>query len=228
MSAGGRTVLGPVRLSVAAGEVVAILGPSGAGKSTLLRAVNRLLPAGHRLSGRVRLGGRPTAGRGEALVYLRRAAGMLLQRPVAFPGSVAENILLPRREAGLPATLEEAARFARQAGLPEGILGRPATDLSGGELQRLALARALALEPGVLLLDEPTSALDPLSTRVVEAALQALAGRVTLLWVTHSPQQARRVARRALVLWGGRILADGDIEGLRRRPEPEVRALLEG
>jgi ABC-type phosphate transport system ATPase subunit len=223
-----RILLGPVDLAVAPGEVLAVLGPSGSGKSTLLRSVNRLLPPAARLQGRIWLGGRPTGGGPEAVRHLRRAAGMLMQRPVAFPGSVAENILLGRREAGLTASVHEAARFARLAGLPEALLPRAAAALSGGELQRLALARALALEPGVLLLDEPTSALDPLATRRVEAALAALAGRVTILWVTHSPQQARRVARRAIVLWGGRIVADGPFDELARRTEPEVRTLLDG
>lgn len=223
---GKERILGPLDLFIPEGQCVAVLGPSGSGKSTFLRVINRLLPPEARLRGTVRIGGRRLPA-DQHLPQLRRACAMVLQRPVAFPGTVADNIRLVRRAHGLSASEEVVGRLLASVGLPRGIERRSAETLSGGELQRLAIARVLALEPGVLLLDEPTSALDPLTTRTVEEALLPLRGRLTMLWVTHSLPQAIRVAERLLVFWAGSCIGDGTLAALRQRDDPRLRSLLE-
>jgi ABC-type phosphate transport system ATPase subunit len=222
---GRERLLGPVTLWVPAGATLALLGPSGAGKSTLLRAVNRLLPPGLTVQGEVVLGGVTVPDDPRLLPCLRRAAGMVLQRPAAFPGSVVENVALVRRAHGLPAEPRRVAAYLELAAVPRRLYGASAESLSGGELQRLALARTLALEPGLLLLDEPTAALDPLAARSVEEALLGLRRRVTIVWVTHSVAQAERIAERAAVLWDGRLLAEGSVPALRRAADERVRLL---
>ncbi|EPV3035025.1 phosphate ABC transporter ATP-binding protein [Pseudomonas aeruginosa] len=205
----GQVALQGASLVVAPGELMALVGPSGCGKSSLLSAVNRMsdLVPGARVSGRVLIDGRDVLSAVEDVQALRRQIGMVFQQPNPFPLSIAENIRFALREHGVrnKAELEERLEEALQAtGLWNEVrdrLDKPALGLSGGQQQRLCFARALALQPSVLLLDEPCSALDPIASATVEALIDSLKGRYTLLMVTHNLAQARRLADHVAVCW---------------------------
>lgn len=196
-------------LEVAPGELMAVVGPSGCGKSSLLAAVNRMsdLVPGARVGGRVLIDGQDVLNAAVDVQALRRQVGMLFQQPNPFPLSIAENILFALREHGVRDKVELQGRMeqALQAtGLWREVrerLHQPALGLSGGQQQRLCFARALALEPSVLLLDEPCSALDPIASATVEGLIDSLKGRYTLLMVTHNLAQARRLADHVAVCW---------------------------
>lgn len=183
-------------VTVPTAGVTAVVGPSGSGKSTLLRLCNRLeVPS----SGRVLFRGRDVAGLDP--LSLRRQVGMVFQKPTPFPGSVADNLRVASAQAG---TARHGAAL-RAAALDESYLDREARALSGGEAQRVCLARTLITDPDVLLLDEPTSAVDQDAARAIEHAIRALADRgTTVLWVSHDPQQVERIADRVLHLDRGR------------------------
>lgn len=203
---GGRPVLSGVDLEVAPGTVAAIAGPSGGGKSSVLRCVNRLLepPVGTvHVEGRDVTTGDP--------VELRRRVGMVFQQPVALPGTVAENVRFGPVQAGRTLSDTQVGELLELAGLESGLAGRPADELSGGQIQRVALARCLANDPAVLLADEPTSALDPAARNAVEEALGRIVAErgVTVLLVTHDLEQARRLAHRLHLLVGGRVAESG-------------------
>jgi putative ABC transport system ATP-binding protein len=195
----GRRVLDGVTARIPAAGITVVSGPSGAGKTTLLRLCNRLeVPDG----GRVCYRGRPL----DELdpLVLRRRVGMVFQRPTPFPGTVADNLAVARPDAGtgeLSTTLERVA-------LDPGLLGQEARTLSGGELQRMCLARTLVTQPETLLLDEPTSALDAQPKLVFEATARDLAAQgITIIWVTHDDAQAARVADRIYQLRDGHLAA---------------------
>ena len=182
--------------------VTAIFGPSGAGKSTMLRLCNRLeLPTG----GRVLFCGNDIAELDP--LALRRRVGMCFQRPTPFPGTVADNLRVAdpgASDARMSETLERVA-------LTGSWLDRDAGALSGGEAQRMCLARTLMARPQVLLLDEPTSAVDAEAARVIERAVRDLADRdgIPAIWVTHDAAQAARAADRVLRIEAGRCLGLG-------------------
>jgi putative ABC transport system ATP-binding protein len=191
----GRRVLDEATARIPAAGITVVSGPSGAGKTTLLRLCNRLEI--------------PNAGiisyRGQPLdeldpLALRRRVGMVFQRPTPFPGSVADNLAVAHPGAG---TAEMTTALTRVA-LDPGLLDQEARTLSGGELQRMCLARTLVTQPETLLLDEPTSALDEQPKRVFESTARDLAERgITIIWVTHDDAQARRVADRIYQLRDG-------------------------
>jgi len=178
--------------------VTAVFGPSGAGKSTLLRLCNRLeVPT----SGRVSFQGADIAGIDP--LWLRRRVGMCFQRPTPFPGTVADNLRAADPDASEARMRETLARVA----LPASSLERDATALSGGEAQRMCLARTLMARPQVLLLDEPTSAVDAEAAGVIERAVRELAtDGIPALWVTHDSAQVERAADRVLRIERGRSL----------------------
>ena len=232
---GGRPVLRGLDLDVATGGPTVLLGRSGSGKTTLLRAINRLnecLP-GCQTSGTVRinLGGRMVEAYGPDIrpEHLRTRVGMVFQTPNPLPVGIAENIALPLALAHRLPRSEREARMEsslREAGLWDEVkdrLAAPAASLSGGQQQRLCLARALAARPEVLLLDEPTASLDYQAARGIEELLLGLAGRYTLLVVSHSLNQARRLARDVFVLREGSALEAVGREAL---AEPERFARL--
>ena len=190
---GGRTVLDDVSLQLPEGASC-IAGPSGIGKSTLLRLLDRLADPD---AGTVSYRGRDVTTL-EPLA-LRREVGLVPQLPAPFPGTVADNVRFGPRLAGREADAERALTLA---GLSPEFADRDATALSVGEQQRLMLARALALEPSVLLLDEPTSALDEAARDAVEETLHSLRDRLGIdyVLVTHDQQQARRLADTVLTL----------------------------
>ncbi len=204
----GRAILDQLTARLPAAGITVVSGPSGAGKTTLLRLCNRLdVPDRGRISYR----GQPLDGLDPLI--LRRRVGMVFQRPAPFPGSVADNLRVARSGAG-PAMM--AAALERVA-LDPGLLGQEARTLSGGELQRMCLARTLVTEPETLLLDEPTSALDQQPKRVFERTARDLAGQgITIVWVTHDDAQAGRVADRIFHLHGGRLT--GAIPGGAQQP----------
>jgi phosphate transport system ATP-binding protein len=205
---GRRPILRKVSFDVRGGEVLALVGSSGAGKSTLLKCLNRLvdLSPGLTVEGQVRLGGEPLYRRRLDVDRLRSRVGMLFQQPVIFPGSVYHNTIFGLRHTGaLPRRRwrGRAEEVLAEVGLWREVqdrLGDSAATLSVGQQQRLCLARALALDPEVILMDEPTSALDPAATRAVESLAVRLASRRTVVLVTHDLTQARRVADRTGVV----------------------------
>jgi putative ABC transport system ATP-binding protein len=188
-------VLRDVTLSIPSGST-ALLGPSGSGKSTLLRLLNRLADPD---TGSIRFHG--TDVRELDPLELRRRVGLVPQLPAPVPGSVADNVQFGPRLVGREVDPEPPVELA---GLDRSFLDRDASRLSVGEQQRVMLARALALEPEVLLLDEPTASLDSEATAAVEHALRNLHG-VSLVLVTHDPNQAERLADRTIRLSAGRV-----------------------
>jgi putative ABC transport system ATP-binding protein len=193
----GRPVLNDVTMSIPSGST-ALLGPSGSGKSTLLRLLNRLADPD---AGVVRFHG--TDVRELDPLELRRRVGLVPQLPAPVPGSVADNVCFGPRLEGREIDPEGPLGLA---GLDTSFVDRDAGRLSVGEQQRVMLARALALEPEVLLLDEPTASLDPTATAAVEDALRGLRD-VSLVLVTHSRDQADRLTERTIRLRDGRVAA---------------------
>ena len=196
-------ILDDLSFAVPDDGITVLLGPSGSGKTTVLRLLNRLdVPT----TGEVRFRRLPLDGL-DPLV-LRRRVGMVFQRPALFPGSVRDNVLVARPGAGD----DELAGYLRAAGLDPGLMDRVADNLSGGEAQRLCLARTLATDPEVLLMDEPTSSLDPEHRRRLEATAREMAASGTRMgWVTHDLDQADRLADHRLVLVAGRLASDAEM-----------------
>jgi putative ABC transport system ATP-binding protein len=196
-----------VNFEVRTGEVLAIVGPSGAGKSSLLRLLNRL---DEPTSGTVYLEG--TDYRQIAPRELRRRLGLVNQRPFLFPGTVEQNLQFGPLQRGESLSKDAVDELLSEVGL-KGYASRNVANLSGGEAQRVSVARTLANSPLILLLDEPTSALDETSKREVEASIQRVVRDqgLTCILVTHDTAQAARLAARALVLESGHVVRNGPI-----------------
>jgi phosphate transport system ATP-binding protein len=203
VSFNGRVAVRDVTFDVPANQVTSLIGPSGSGKTTLLRALNRLhdLTRGAVVTGDIRLGEIQVYGGDLPTTLLRSRIGMVFQRPNPFPTmSIYDNVVSGLRFNGIKkkSLLDEAAESALvAANLWESVTSRMkahAVTLSGGEQQRLCIARALAVEPEILLMDEPTSSLDPISTQAIESLIGELKNRVTIVIVTHNMQQALRVS----------------------------------
>ncbi len=198
----GMRALNGFTAAVSQHGITALFGPSGSGKSTLLRLCNRLqMPT----SGRVRFCGKDISGIDP--LWLRRRVGMCFQRPTPFPGTVADNLRVAEPHASDEQMQETLARVA----LTGSWLTRDASALSGGEAQRMCLARTLMAHPQVLLLDEPTSATDAAAAKVIEQAVRDLADDdgVPAVWVTHDPAQVERIADRVLHIERGRCAGVG-------------------
>lgn len=210
----GQQVLKDISLDVPPNAVTVFLGPAGSGKSTLLRLINRLndLLDGTRMTGRILIDSENIYDRGVSVPALRRRVGMVFALPLPLPGTVRENILYGPRLAGLSDRGQEeeiVMRCLTQAALWDEVkdrLDQPAVSFSGGQQQRLCIARSLALEPEVLLLDEPTSGLDPISTHKVEESLLELKKQYTVIIVPHNVQQAARVADHAAFFLTGDLI----------------------
>jgi putative ABC transport system ATP-binding protein len=200
-----RVLVSDITVQVQPGEVLAAVGPSGAGKSSFLRLLNRLdEPTG----GTVRLKGQDY--RELAARELRRRVGMVMQMAYLFPGTVAENIAFGPWQRGERLAAEQIDALLERVGLP-GYQERDVGNLSGGEAQRVSVARTLANAPEVLLLDEPTSALDDVSARGIEELLLGIIRerRMTCVIVTHNTVQAHRIADRTMILEAGKLVAIG-------------------
>ncbi|MGH9550868.1 MAG: ABC transporter ATP-binding protein, partial [Terriglobales bacterium] len=211
-SVGGKVLIQDANFEVQKGEVLAITGPSGSGKTSLLRLLNRL---DENTSGTVFVEGKEY--RNIEPRELRRQLGMVTQRPYLFPGSVSDNLRFGPAQRG--EILEPGAidTLLAQVGL-KNYAGRDVANLSGGEAQRVSVARTLANSPLVILLDEPTSALDEAAKLEVESAIQRVVQDrgLTCVVVTHDVAQAARLAGRALLLESGRILRAGPVEEVLR------------
>ncbi len=195
----GALLLDEVTCHIPAGACTAVTGPSGAGKTTLLRLLNRLEEPD---SGRICLHGQPLPDLD--VLALRRRIALVAQAPVLLTGHVLDEL-----RAGQPGLdRDQAAGLLDQVSLPTAMLTRSTAGLSGGEAQRLCLARALAARPQVLLLDEPTSALDAGSARAVEQVAESfVADGGSVVLVSHDPGQTSRIARQVLVLHAGQLTA---------------------
>jgi phosphate transport system ATP-binding protein len=194
--------LAQINLLIQAKQITAIIGPSGCGKSTLLRAFNRMndLVPHARVEGKILLDNQDIYAPGVDVVDIRRRVGMVFQRPNPFPMSIYDNVAYGPRLYGINkrATLNEIVeKSLRQSALWEEVkdkLNQSGMSISGGQQQRLCIARALAVEPDVILMDEPASALDPVSTLKIEDLMQTLKLSYTIVIVTHNMQQAARVS----------------------------------
>jgi putative ABC transport system ATP-binding protein len=200
--------------------VTAVVGPSGSGKSTLLRCCNRLeVPS----AGRVLFCGDDVATLDP--LRLRRRVGMVFQRPTPFPGTVRHNLQVAEPSI----TNAHAVSVLAQMGLDPSFLDRDATELSGGEAQRVCLARTLVTEPEIVLMDEVTSSVDPAQRLGLEGLARSLASSgVAVLWVTHDLTQMRRVADHVLVVIEGRIAHASHPEAIDSDAPAVVRAFLSG
>ncbi len=233
---GRKPALEAVSIDIYRGCITALIGPSGCGKTSFLSALNRLtdMIAGCRINGTIRFEGHDIYEPGNDVRQLRRDIGMIFQNPTPFPLSIRRNIELPLREHGIrkQAELDERIyQVLRDVGLWDEVKDRlndPAMALSGGQQQRLCIARALALRPKVLLMDEPCSALDPISSGMVEDLIQSLAGRYTVVIVTHNLAQARRIANYAGLFWvterAGQLIEFGRCRQIFAQPAHELTA----
>ncbi len=202
---GPKPLLRDISFRLSRGQTLAVLGPSGAGKSTLLRMLNRLDEPS---SGQVLLNRQDY--RQLDPRQLRRQMGMVMQRPYLFAGTVAANVGYGPAQEGVTLSMAQIADLIGQVGM-SGFADRDVSNLSGGEAQRISIARALANEPEILLLDEPTSALDPDAKQAIENLLASLVRErhATCVWVTHDLEQARRVADLVLKIEAGEAVALG-------------------
>jgi len=224
---GDKQALFDVSLEIPERSVMALIGPSGCGKSTFLRALNRMndLIDGVRHTGDVLLDGNDIYAKDTDLVDLRRRVGMVFQKSNPFPKTVFENVVFGPRVGGETnkARLQELTeRCLTKAALWDEVKDRladSALNLSGGQAQRLCIARALATDPEVLLLDEPASALDPASTARIEDLVFELKSDYTIVIVTHNMQQAARVSDLTAFFLQGKLIEAGPTDRLYTRPQ---------
>ncbi|MEX1141326.1 MAG: phosphate ABC transporter ATP-binding protein PstB [Thermoleophilaceae bacterium] len=202
VSYGGVPAVRDIAFDVGEREITALIGPSGCGKSTLLRCLNRmndLIPGAH-VEGRVLYHGEDLYGPRVDPVQVRKLIGMVFQKPNPFPKSIYDNIAFGPRVVGMSGDLDEIVeRALERAALWDEVkdrLDQNAFGMSGGQQQRLCIARALAIEPDTILMDEPCSALDPISTGKIEDLMIELKQRYSIVIVTHNMQQAARVSDR--------------------------------
>jgi phosphate transport system ATP-binding protein len=214
----GKTqALHDITMRIPAGKVTALIGPSGCGKSTLLRSFNRLndLIEGVRTGGQILFHGEPIHGRQIDVIALRKRMGMVFQKSNPFPMSIFENVIYALRISGEKkrSRLEEICeRSLRGAALWDEVKDRlhgSALSMSGGQQQRLCIARAIAAEPEVLLMDEPCSALDPVATAKIEELIYQLRGQFSVVIVTHNMQQAARCSDYTAFMYLGRLVEYG-------------------
>ena len=208
-------ILRSIDLVIPANGVTVLAGPSGAGKSTLLRLLNRLDDP---VAGEVRWRDRPLTE--WSPTELRRQVAMVFQRPPIFPGTVFENLCV----ASPDLDHDRAAHVLEHVGLDASLLDQAAETLSGGEAQRMCVARALLTDPAVLLADEPTAALDRSARATVEELGRMLADSgVAVIWVSHDTDQLRRMADHVIVLANGAVRAVGHLDELDASDDPLVR-----
>ncbi len=215
-----------VTIAIPENRVTAIIGPSGCGKSTLIKAINRIgeVAGEVRIEGDVLLGGESVYGKDIDLVDLRRRVGMVFQKPNPFPQTIHQNVVFGPRLHGITdrATLDGIVeRSLRDAALWDEVkdrLHQSAYGISGGQQQRLCIARALAVDPEVILMDEPCSALDPIATARIEELMRDLKKSYTLVIVTHNMQQASRVSDYTAFLYLGKLIEFGDTERMFIKP----------
>ncbi|MBN2336053.1 phosphate ABC transporter ATP-binding protein [Candidatus Bathyarchaeota archaeon] len=234
VSYGKVIALRDVSVDIPRNGITTIIGPSGCGKTTLLKSMNRLveLYPGAKMSGAIIVDGEDVFSPAMDVTDLRRRVGLITQTPNPLPMSIYENVAYGPRIHGERDTDAVVERCLRSSGLWEEVsdrLGDPAVNLSLGQQQRLNLARALAVEPEVLLCDEPTSALDPVSATRVEELLRRLSGDYSIVMVTHTLRQAKRLADYSLFMYMGELVEHSPAEKFFKNPvDPRTREYIEG
>jgi len=211
---GNKEALRNISLSIPRKRVTAFIGPSGCGKSTLLRCFNRMndLIEGVRITGTIKLDGDDINTPDVDVIQLRRRVGMVFQKYNPFPKSIYENVIYGLRIAGvrsravLEETVEKSLRAAALWDEVKDRLRESALRLSGGQMQRLCIARAIAVNPEIILMDEPCSALDPIATSYIEDLMDELIQNYTVIIVTHNMQQAARVSDYTAFLYLGELV----------------------
>src|SRR5512133_265942 len=226
----GNHVLKDVNLTIPDKSITCIIGPSGCGKTTLLRSFNRMHDesADVRVEGKLFLDGQDIYAPGVEPTEVRRKMGLLAQRPCPLPMSIYENVAYgPRLHRWVPRKERHqmVIRYLQDVGLWEEVKGRirtPASRLSIGQQQRLCLARGLAVEPEIILGDEATSALDPISTRKIEELFLELKKKYTVVLVTHTLRQARRIADYIVFMYLGKIIECAPTEDFFSNPKKQL------
>jgi phosphate transport system ATP-binding protein len=228
---GEKQALTDINLSVKTNSVTAIIGPSGCGKSTLIRCFNRMheLVPNARMSGKILLDGKNIYATNVDPVLIRRRVGMVFQKPNPFPTmSIYDNVAAGLRLSGvkrgrnLDEVVERSLKQATLWGEVKDDLKKSGTSISGGQQQRLCIARAIALEPEVILMDEPCSALDPIATAKIEELIVCLKRDYTVVIVTHNMQQAARVSDFTAFMYLGKLVEYGDTDGIFEDPKNEL------
>lgn len=217
-----------INMEIDENQITAFIGPSGCGKSTFLKTLNRMndLVEGCRTTGKVTLGGEDIY-RGMDVNLLRRRVGMVFQKPNPFPMSIYDNIAYGprthgiRSKAKLDDIVEKSLRDAAIWEETKDRLKKSALGMSGGQQQRLCIARALAVQPEILLMDEPTSALDPISTSKIEDLCMELKKNYTIIIVTHNMQQAARISDKTAFFLLGEVIEYGETHQLFSMPKDE-------
>jgi phosphate transport system ATP-binding protein len=234
---GSSKALYQIDMAIPDKRVTALIGPSGCGKSTLLRSINRLndLIDSVSVTGDMKLNGRSVYAPNVDVIDIRKRIGMVFQKSNPFPMSIFENVVYAlridgeRRRSVLEEACEKALRAAALWNEAKDRLNDSALGLSGGQQQRLCIARAIAAEPEVLLMDEPCSALDPLATLKVEEFIREIAGRITVVIVTHNMQQAARVSNYTAFMYLGRLVEYGPTADIFQKPLlPETEQYVTG
>lgn len=223
---GDKQALFNVNMEIPEKKVTAYIGPSGCGKSTLLRSINRMndLVDSARVEGKILLDGEDIYDKGVNVADLRRRVGMVFQKPNPFPKTIYENVAYGLRIQGvndrriLDETVEKSLRGAALWDEVKDRLQDNALGISGGQQQRLVIARAIAIEPEVMLLDEPASALDPISTLKIEELIHELKEKYTIVIVTHNMQQAARVSDFTAFMYMGELIEFGVTNDLFTNP----------
>ncbi|MDD2447339.1 MAG: phosphate ABC transporter ATP-binding protein PstB [Tissierellia bacterium] len=216
-----------INMEIQANEITAFIGPSGCGKSTLLKSLNRMndLVEGCRISGDILLDDEDIYDNDYDVNLLRKRVGMVFQSPNPFPMSIYDNIAYGPRTHGIKskAKLDEIVEKSLRGGAIwdeiKDDLKKNALRVSGGQQQRICIARALAVDPEVLLMDEPTSALDPISTAKIEDLVQELKKKYTIVMVTHNMQQATRVSDKTAFFLTGEVIEFGNTEAMFSMPQ---------
>ena len=208
----GKKILKNINLDIQ-NTITALIGPSGCGKSTLLRSLNRIhdIYSGHKYEGEILFENKNILDlkSEDELIKLRRKIGMIFQKPTPFPMSIFDNVAYGLRISGINNVENRVEEALKDASLWDNVKDRldsSALNLSGGEQQRLCIARAIALKPKVLLFDEPTSALDPISAKAIEELILRLKENITIIIVTHNMQQAKRISDYTAFMYLGEII----------------------
>jgi phosphate transport system ATP-binding protein len=230
LSYGDNHVLHDISMDIEDRRATALIGPSGCGKSTLLRCLNRMndLIDNVKVSGSIQVKGLDVNAAATDVIEVRRRVGMVFQKSNPFPKSIYENVIYGLRIAGIndKATLDDAAeRSLKGAAIWDEVKDRlheSGLGLSGGQMQRLCIARAIAVEPEVLLMDEPCSALDPIATLKIEELIYTLKEKYTIVIVTHNLQQAARVSDRTAFFWLGRLVEYGNTASMFTTPREKL------
>ena len=215
-----------VNMEIEKNEITAFVGPSGCGKSTFLKSLNRMndMVAGCKITGKVTLNGQDIY-KGMDVNDLRRRVGMVFQKPNPFPMSIYDNVAYGprthgiRKKSELDAIVEDSLKKAAIWDETKDRLKKSALGMSGGQQQRLCIARALAVQPEVLLMDEPTSALDPISTTKIEDLALELKNQYTIVMVTHNMQQAARISDKTAFFLLGEMVEMNDTETIFSKPQ---------